>query len=78
MVLHGGSVASVSLDATLRSAAPLVGAGLDRIAHSYFDTRLYPLDLAARAELACDLVAGETDLSIVDLLQQPCPKPHRG
>ena len=35
IVLHGGSTESVALDAALRTAAPLVGAGLDRIAHAY-------------------------------------------
>ena len=71
MVLHGGSTSSVVLDATLRTTAPLIGAGLDRIAHHYFDSGMSPLDLAARAELATALVGGETGLSLVDLLQQP-------
>lgn len=71
VVLHGGSTSSVALDATLRTAAPLVGAGLDRIAHHFFESGLMPLDLAARAELSIDLVAGETGLSAVDLLQKP-------
>ncbi|MDX6420952.1 MAG: hypothetical protein QOG28_5572, partial [Trebonia sp.] len=35
IVLHGGSTQAVALDATLRTCAPLVGAGLDRIAHAY-------------------------------------------
>jgi hypothetical protein len=34
IVLHGGSVQSVTLHAALRTAAPLVGAGLDRITHA--------------------------------------------
>jgi hypothetical protein len=71
MVLHGGSTSSVVLAAALRTAAPLVGAGLDRIAHHYFESGITPLDLAARAELAMALVGGETHLSLVDLLQQP-------
>jgi hypothetical protein len=71
MVLHGGSTSSVVLDAALRTAAPLVGAGLDRLAHHYFESGITPLDLAARAELATALVGGETNLSLVDLLQQP-------
>ena len=71
IVLHGGSTASIVLDATLRTAAPLVGAGLDRVAHAFFESEMHPLDLAARAELAIELVAGETRLSVVDLLRQP-------
>ncbi|SMD27371.1 hypothetical protein [Kibdelosporangium aridum] len=71
VVLHGGSTSSVVLDATLRTVAPLLGAGLDRIAHGFFDSGIQPLELAARAELALELVGGETGLSIVDLLEQP-------
>lgn len=71
VVLHGGSTSSVALESTLRTAAPLVGAGLDRIAQHYFDAAMSPLDLAARAELAIDIVDGETALTVVDLLQKP-------
>lgn len=71
VVLHGGSTSSVVLESTLRTAAPLVGAGLDRIAQHYFATSMSPLDVAARAELAIDLVGGETGLSVVDLLEEP-------
>ncbi|MEU3649436.1 hypothetical protein AB0E59_39100 [Lentzea sp. NPDC034063] len=70
MVLHGGSTSSVVLEAALRTAAPLVGAGLDRIAHHFFESSTNPLDLAARAELAIDLVGGDTTLSLVDLLER--------
>lgn len=69
MVLHGGSTSSVVLDAALRTAAPLIGAGLDRITHHFFESGTAPLDLAARAELAVDLVDGDTDLSLADLLE---------
>lgn len=71
MVLHGGSTSSIILDAALRTAAPLVGAGLDRIAHHYLESGTEPLDLAARAELATALVGGETNLSLIDLLERP-------
>lgn len=70
IVLHGGSTSGVALDATLRTAAPLLGAGLDRIAHAYFGEGLGPLELAARAELAMALVGEETGLSLVDLLRK--------
>lgn len=75
VVLHGGSTSSVALEATLRTAAPLVGAGLDRITHHLFESGLQPLDLAARAELAIELVGGETGLTVVDLLQKPGSPP---
>ncbi|MEU7528063.1 hypothetical protein AB0A74_20200 [Saccharothrix sp. NPDC042600] len=71
LVLHGGSTSSVVLDAALRTAAPLVGAGLDRIAHHFYESQMSPLDLAARAELSASLVDGDSGLSLVDLLQRP-------
>ncbi|GAA1901923.1 hypothetical protein GCM10009716_09690 [Streptomyces sodiiphilus] len=69
IVLHGGATQGVALDASLRIAAPLIGAGLDRIVHAYYTEELQPLDLAARAEVALQLVNGETGLTIVDLLE---------
>ncbi|WP_202997255.1 hypothetical protein [Paractinoplanes lichenicola] len=72
IVLHGGSTQGPVLKAALRVAAPLVGAGLDRITHAGFVERLAPLDLAARAEVGLKLVGGETGLSVVDLLE---PRP---
>ncbi|WP_328650812.1 hypothetical protein OG598_21640 [Micromonospora sp. NBC_00330] len=69
IVLHGGSTKGVALQATLRIGAPLVGAGLDRLAHAALTEGIRPLDLAARAELALKLVDGETALSVVELLE---------
>jgi hypothetical protein len=69
IVLHGGSTQGVALNAALRIAAPLVGAGLDRITHAALVEGLAPLDLAARAEVSLRLVGGETGLSVVDLLE---------
>jgi hypothetical protein len=71
IVLHGGSTQGVALEASLRTAAPLIGAGLDRITHAALVEGLDPLDLAARAETALNLVGGETALSVVDLLERP-------
>jgi hypothetical protein len=71
IVLHGGSTRGVALEASLRTGAPLIGAGLDRITHATLVEGLDPLDLAARAETALSLVGGETGLSVVDLLEQP-------
>ncbi|MBD3932276.1 integrase [Streptomyces chumphonensis] len=69
IILHGGATQGVALEASLRTAAPLVGAGLDRIVHAAYAEELAPLDLAARAEVALQLVRGETGLSVVDLLE---------
>jgi len=68
-VLHGGSTQSVALNATLRTAAPLVGAGLDRIAHAYLVNGVTPLDLAAKAELRLSLVGERDAPSLTDLLE---------
>lgn len=60
IVLHGGSIQSVALRATLRTTAPLVGAALDSIAYGFFRNDQSPLESAARSQLALKLV-GETD-----------------
>lgn len=73
IVLHGGSTQGVALRAALRTATPLVGAGLDRLAHAMLTEGLAPLDLAARAEVALNLVNGETGLPITDLLEPRRP-----
>src|SRR5262249_59899550 len=59
IVLHGGSVQGVALEASLRTGAPLIGAGLDRITHAALVEGLQPLDLAARAEASLRLVVRE-------------------
>ena len=69
IALHGGSTQGVAMQAALRTAAPLFGAGLDRMAHGLFIEGVEPLDLAARAEVALKLVEGETGLSVADLLE---------
>lgn len=66
-----GATQGVALDASLRTAAPLLGAGLDRIVHASRTEGLEPLALAARAEVALQLVDSETGLATVDLLKPP-------
>jgi hypothetical protein len=56
LVLHGGITNGVALRASLRTAAPLVGAGMDRIAYAWYVDRLSPLELAARARISLDTV----------------------
>lgn len=70
IVLHGGSTQSVALDATLRTCAPLIGAGLDRIAHAYLADHVLPLTLAARAETRLALTSPKGAAQITDLLEQ--------
>lgn len=66
-VAHSGSLRSAALDATIRTALSLVGAGLDRIVHAQLEARgdLAPLSLVARAEIELRLVGtpGGRDLS---------------
>jgi hypothetical protein len=51
LVLHGGRTRAVALRATIRTVAPLVGAGMDRIVHAHLVDETEPLDLAAQARL---------------------------
>lgn len=49
IVMHGGATTVPTLSMALRTAAPLVGAGLDRITHSAITGGPDPLNLAMRA-----------------------------
>lgn len=51
LVVHGGLTAGFGLSAALRTAAPLVGAGLDRVTHASLTSDRSPLEIAARARL---------------------------
>jgi len=65
LVLHGGKTDGVALRASLRTTAPLVGAGMDRLAHAWFAEKVPPLELAARARIRLELCEGT---GCVDLL----------
>lgn len=56
VIAHAGATAALSHDATLKVTAPLVGAGLDRVAHAYLVRGVDPLTLAAQAENSLLLV----------------------
>ncbi len=71
LVLHGGQTEAVAMEATLRTSAPLVGAGLDRIAHSFLVHDRHPLDTAARAEFRLQTLAGPIDISVLALFDDP-------
>lgn len=51
LVVHGGQTAGFSLSIALKLAAPLVGAGLDRLTHSALVDGRRPEELAARAQM---------------------------
>lgn len=71
IVMHGGATSIATLSMALRTAAPLVGAGLDRITHAALREDLNPLELSARARLNLDLVGGADGRPPTDLLEQP-------
>lgn len=69
LLMHGGSTGSVALNSTLRTSAPLVGAGLDRLTHAALTNNVAPLDLATRAEVNLKLVGGPDGPDVVRLLE---------
>lgn len=48
-------------------SAPLVGAGMDRVAHGWFVENIRPIEMAARARISLQTV-GDPGVSPVDLL----------
>ena len=48
ILMHGGTTGSIALPTALRTAAPLVGAGLDRVTHAALVEGVGALQLAAR------------------------------
>jgi hypothetical protein len=69
IVVHGGTTGSVAIEATLRTAPPLVGAGLDRLVHAKLQYGINPLELAARAANSLELVGDDLGPEIVSLLE---------
>ena len=67
LVAHGARTSAVALRPSLRTVAPLVGAGIDRIVHANLVDDVTPLDLAARAELELQR-AGSADAPDVTAL----------
>ena len=68
LVLHWGKTDAVALRASLRTAAPLVGAGIDRIIHAHYVDQLSPLQLVARAKAALATVGTAAGPQCTDLL----------
>ncbi|WP_344873946.1 hypothetical protein [Allokutzneria multivorans] len=69
IVMHGGSTAAIALDPALRTAAPLLGAGLDRVVHGRLSRGIDPLELAARAENSLALVGDPLGPAVTRLLE---------
>jgi hypothetical protein len=68
LVLHGGKTNAVALRACLRTAIPLIGAGMDRIAHAHYVEKLPPLAMAARAQIALSTIGSRPPINCVNLL----------
>jgi hypothetical protein len=68
LILHAGLTQAVALRSTLRSASPLVGAGLDRISHARFVGGMRPLQLAGRARTAIENLTADEPIRYVNLL----------
>lgn len=69
LVLHWGKTDGVALRASLRTASPLVGAGIDRIIHAHYVDGLSPLQVTAKATMALATVgssAGPTCINLLD------------
>ena len=60
LIAHGGHTQSASLDATLRLTAPLVGAGVDRLAHALLNDGSPPLALSAAARIRLETLRPAT------------------
>ncbi|QNA91396.1 MULTISPECIES: integrase [unclassified Microbacterium] len=69
IVMHGGSTDTLARDATLRTCAPLVGAGLDRITHARIAHSESALQLAERAQLSLALVGAPGGPEVANLLE---------
>lgn len=70
LVLHWGRMDAVALRATLRTVAPLIGAGLDRVVHAWFVDRTEPLELAAIANTRLNLAEASGGIPL-QLLEKP-------
>jgi hypothetical protein len=68
IVVHGGNTAAIALDSALRTAAPLIGAGIDRLVHAQLINQMDPLDLAARAENSLALAGDALGPALTNLL----------
>ncbi|HET7052993.1 MAG TPA: hypothetical protein VFI09_03640 [Solirubrobacterales bacterium] len=69
LLLHGGLSGAVGVNRSLTAVAPILGAGLDRLAHAWLVEDLEPLDLAARARLGIELLGSGDGSNLVDLLE---------
>lgn len=73
LVLHNAATDSLTLAPALRAAAPLLGAGIDRLVRGALLQGVEPLDLAAKARIAIDNADHLGPGDLADLLQLADP-----
>jgi hypothetical protein len=69
LVLHNAATDSLTLGPAVRAAAPLLGAGIDRVVRGALLQKTEPLDLAARARVVIDNADHLRVGDLADLLQ---------
>lgn len=72
-IMHSGRTDATGFEAALRIGAPLVAAGLDRVAHAMLNGERVPLAMAARARVRLETLVPATsanDSGVVDLLER--------
>lgn len=69
LIVHGARTRGIAVGASLRSAAPLVGEGLDRIAHAWIVDEVEPRVLVARTHVRLDMVRGGAKVLMTRLLE---------
>lgn len=68
LILHAGELASMTLRGTLRTTAPLMGAGIDQVIRTSASRGLTPIQLAAQAEVDLKQVAEGDGFCLAHLL----------
>lgn len=69
IVMHGGTTDAAALRSTLRTVAPLVGAGLDRIVYAAITDGTDALSLSDRAQLRLKLLKDPSMRDVTALLE---------
>lgn len=68
LLLHGGLRDAAGVGRSLDAVSPIVGAGLDRLAHAWLAEKVDPLALSARARLEMQLLGSGDGSDLIDLL----------
>jgi hypothetical protein len=74
LVMHGGRTEAVALRASLRAAAPLVGAAFDVVAHQWYENEREPLRVAAQAGIAFEILRGPGPHDVTRLIELASPR----